>query len=276
MKDYFKNSYKSETHNLPLSVKNVGSQKCTPSYHWGPGVRDHFLLHYVISGCGIYTVEGRAYPVSAGQAFLARPGELISYEADKDEPWEYYWIGFAGSEAKILLERSGFERGAPVISIDFGKEFCENITNIYDARGHSPDSRARMLGYTYLLLARLCESDRAKDDSDAVGIAEEFFRNNFSRQITITDAAEYSGVSRSWLYRGFMEKYACSPNEFLQRLRMDYAANLLLETELSIGEAAYSAGYIDPLYFTKVFAKRMGCSPSEYRKRNRRVLNDKG
>ena len=44
---YFKNSYKSDGAVLPLSVKNVGFQQCTPGYRWGAGVRDHYLIHYV-------------------------------------------------------------------------------------------------------------------------------------------------------------------------------------------------------------------------------------
>lgn len=55
---YFKNSYKSDGAVLPLSVKNVGFQQCTPGYRWGAGVRDHYLIHYVVSGRGTFTAAG--------------------------------------------------------------------------------------------------------------------------------------------------------------------------------------------------------------------------
>ena len=55
---YFKNSYKSDGAALPLSVKNVGFQQCTPGYRWGAGVRDHYLIHYVVSGRGTFTPGG--------------------------------------------------------------------------------------------------------------------------------------------------------------------------------------------------------------------------
>ena len=64
---YFKNSYKSDGAVLPLSVKNVGFQQCTPGYRWGAGVRDHYLIHYVVSGRGTFTAAGRAFPVRAGE-----------------------------------------------------------------------------------------------------------------------------------------------------------------------------------------------------------------
>ena len=85
---YFKNSYKSDGAVLPLSVKNVGFQQCTPGYRWGAGVRDHYLIHYVVSGRGTFTAAGRAFPVRAGEVFLVWPNVVVSYEADAESPCE--------------------------------------------------------------------------------------------------------------------------------------------------------------------------------------------
>ena len=90
MPQYFKHSYKSSAAGLPLVVKNVGFQQCTPGYHWGAGMRDHYLLHYVVSGKGTYTLNGSSYPVHAGQVFLVWPNTLVRYCADESDPWEYY------------------------------------------------------------------------------------------------------------------------------------------------------------------------------------------
>ena len=98
MADEFKSSNKvKERSVVSLSVYNVGNQKCTPGYEWGPGIRDHYLIHYVSSGKGTYTVHGITYELEAGDAFLVRPNTEISYRADNKEPWTYYWVGFAGT-----------------------------------------------------------------------------------------------------------------------------------------------------------------------------------
>ena len=53
MEQDFKYSFKVPEHvELSLTVYNVGFQKCAPEYGWGPGVRDHYLLHYIVSGRG--------------------------------------------------------------------------------------------------------------------------------------------------------------------------------------------------------------------------------
>ena len=217
MAEYFKNSYKAEQAPLPLSVKNVGFQQCTPGYRWGAGMRDHYLLHYVVSGRGTYTVEGRSFPVEAGQVFLAWPNTVLSYTADHDDPWEYYWLGFAGPDAAVLLSHTGLKRSAPVLSIGFGKTFQQYVTAIYDARGSDLRSRTQMLGYAYLLLGRLIEAEaRPQESANPAARAAEFIENNYADQITIDDIAARAGVSRSWLYRCFMERFACSPAAYLR------------------------------------------------------------
>ena len=74
MEQDFKYSFKvPERAELSLTVYNVGFQKCAPEYGWGPGVRDHYLLHYIVSGHGSYEAEGRTFVLGPGDAFLARP-----------------------------------------------------------------------------------------------------------------------------------------------------------------------------------------------------------
>ena len=266
MPQYFKHSYKSSAAGLPLVVKNVGFQQCTPGYHWGAGMRDHYLLHYVVSGCGTYTLGGQSYPVHAGQVFLAWPNTLIRYCADEHDPWEYYWLGVTGPDAAALIAQSGIRPDAPVRTVGFGRSLQHYITAIYDARGQSAWSRTQMLGYAYLLLGKLIEGhEKIASPSDMVERAAEFISNNYTAQITIDDVAAYAGVSRSWLYRGFQRRFGVSPLAYLEDIRLQYAMQLLTRTALQIREIAYSVGYVDALYFSKVFSRRTGLSPTAYR-----------
>ena len=209
---YFKNSYKSDGAALPLSVKNVGFQQCTPGYRWGAGVRDHYLIHYVVSGRGTFTAAGRAFPVRAGEVFLVWPNVVVSYEADAESPWEYYWLGFSGPDAAALLARTDLRPDAPVLHIDFGRTFQRYITAIYEARGQSAWSRTQMLGYAYLLLGKLIEGREGPEDrGDVIDRAAAYIENNYAEPITVDDIAAFAGVSRSWLYRGFMQRFGRSP-----------------------------------------------------------------
>lgn len=271
MPQYFKHSYKSSAAGLPLVVKNVGFQQCTPGYHWGAGMRDHYLLHYVVSGGGTYTLGGRSYAVRAGQIFLAWPNTLIRYSADERDPWEYYWLGFTGPDAAALIAQSGLRPDAPVRTIGFGRSLQRYITAIYDARGQSAWSRTQMLGYAYLVLGKLVEGrEESASPADTVDKAAEYISNNYTDQITVDDIAASAGVSRSWLYRGFQRRFGKSPLAYLEDLRLHYAKQLLTGTELRVSEIACSVGYLDALYFSKVFSRRMGLSPTAYRAAHRK------
>ena len=85
MPDTFKNSYKTtEKSMVSLSVYNVGFQRCEPLYQWGPGIRDHYLIHHVVAGKGYYTVGGQTFTLSAGDTFLVYPLTEITYHADQN------------------------------------------------------------------------------------------------------------------------------------------------------------------------------------------------
>lgn len=71
MNDKYKNSYKATDKELvSLSVYNVGYQRCDANYQWGPGIRDHYLIHYIISGKGTYKIGGSIHTLKEGDAFL--------------------------------------------------------------------------------------------------------------------------------------------------------------------------------------------------------------
>lgn len=96
----------------------------------------------------------------------------------------------------------------------------------------------------------------------------QFIDYNYSRSIDVDDIAANVGISRSHLYRLFMKHISVPPNEYLTRYRIQKASLLLESSNLSVGEAAYSTGFSDQLYFSRVFKKYKGLSPSQYSKRS--------
>ena len=73
------------------------------------------------------------------------------------------------------------------------------------------------------------------------------------------------GVSRSYLHRAFRAAFGCAPGAYLTDYRLDRASQLLRHSTLSVGAVAASVGFSDPFYFSRLFRRRMGLSPSDYR-----------
>lgn len=253
-----------------LSVYNTGLQRCDGGYTWGPGVRDHYLIHYVMSGQGSYTVAGRTYFLSEGDMFLAGPHQLITYRADDERPWSYCWVGFGGLDAETLLKQTDFSEREPVMHVADGDAPRQLLLDIYESRGAKPHELARMTGRLYAFLAWLMETaqgeKRRKRQAglEHVQRACEFIVNNYANPITVQDIARSVGVCRSLLNRAFAQHMDVSPVQYLTKYRMTQACILLKKTQMPIKSVAYSVGYEDPLYFSRRFREMEGVSPKEY------------
>lgn len=267
----YKNSYKvTEKELVSLSVYNVGFQKCDALYQWGPGIRDHYLIHYVISGEGNYTVMGKTFHLHSGDTFLVYPNTEVTYFADKENPWEYCWVGFTGSDASNILNATDFTREHPVIfKTSMGEEIKQQFLQIYEARGNEFKHAVEMTGHLYTALALFMHSATQEPAHTSVnqyvqkGI--EFISANYSYPIRIEDIASYVGLSRSHLFRSFTQVLGQSPKEYLTDFRMKQACYLLEHSELSVAAIAISVGFENNLYFSKAFHKQKGVSPKEYR-----------
>ena len=147
MPDVYKQSFKQNyTNNIELSIFNCGLERCAPGQTWGPGIRDHYLIHLVVSGKGIFEVGGRTWEVSEGDLFFARPSQLIRYTADEQQPWEYSWVGFNGACAHKLAAQLPFTDDAPVHHTSDPDGMRAALTNIYSSRGLQPQDEAAMVG----------------------------------------------------------------------------------------------------------------------------------
>ena len=156
-----KQSYKqSYTDNVELSIFNCGHEYCQPGHTWGPGVRDHYLIHLVVAGRGVYQVNGSSYTLQEGDLFLAKPNQLITYAADETDPWEYYWVGFNGACANKLVQQTPFSDTQPVHRCKDPQAVREALYNIYLSRGPEPQCEALMTGYLYIFMAHLMQAAR--------------------------------------------------------------------------------------------------------------------
>ena len=269
----YKNSYRvSDKKLVSLSVYNVGYQKCNPLYQWGPGIRDHYLIHYIISGKGYYTAKGVTHHLCEGDSFLVYPNSEVSYYADEKTPWEYAWVGFTGSDAAMILQATDFSKSSPIIHhTPNGASIQNAILEIYDTRGNEYTHAVEMTGGLYKLLSIYMKNSTQDTDSDTahsyVQKAIEFITSNYSYPITVEDIASYVGLSRSHLFRSFESVLGQSPKEYLTDFRIKQACYLLEHTNLSITAIANSLGFDNSLYFSKIFHKEKGMSPKNWRKK---------
>ena len=185
MKREIKRSFKAQTPGgLWLVVYNAGFQKCGSLHSWGPGVRDHYLLHHIVSGKGIFRRDGETFLLAAGESFLISPGEQVFYAADRDDPWEYYWAGFAGEGAAQLLAHSEFSGGCPVLRHPV-PGLRQGLLEVYKARGGDFASSVRMSGCLQAALGLLIDGGDAAPDEDYAQRGARYLEYNYAQPVTI-------------------------------------------------------------------------------------------
>ena len=274
MAESYKYSYKMGEELLSsLSVYNVGYQKCEPHYQWGPGVRDHYCIHHILSGGGRYTMGEVSVHLEEGDTFLLFPGTQLQYQADEEEPWEYCWAGFMGADAASIIRSTRFSRETPYIrkgSVP-EEEIRRGLREIYERKGNTYESAVAMTGKLYSLLAVFMHYAGKPEPEKASHVtyvekAVKYIETNYSYPVSVEDIASYVGISRSHLFRSFQNYMRKSPKDYLTGYRIRQACSLLRETDLSVSAIAYSVGFENNLYFSKAFRKQKGVSPSEYRR----------
>lgn len=226
---------------------------------FGPFKRDHYLIHCVLKGSGYFETGNVRYHVHAGEAFLIRPYEVSFYVSDKNDPWSYAWVGFSGSGAEDMLEMMG---SGPILQVADLAEAERCVERLIELRRLEANPFARLSELYRFFSCFVLSPGNAKILSPAA-VAQLFFQQNHTCTITVEQAADYAGVSRSHLFRLFRQTCGISPQEYLCRLRLQHAAQLL-QSGSPVAQAAYSAGFTDLPNFSRRFKKSYGVAPSKY------------
>ncbi len=240
-----------------LNPVQFGLEDCAPGHSFGPAVRTHWLLHYVVSGFGSFTREGATYRLGPGEIFVIPPFLETYYEADRETPWRYIWVGFTNGET--IPEPLSH----PVVRLPEAGVLFEEMRRC----GQLENGRSAFLsGCLWSLWALLLEQGAPK--ADYVEKAVNCMRSEYMTHITVQQLATRLSLDRSYFSALFRRQLGLSPKQYLCRLRMEKAAALMVHGERP-STAALSVGYDDLSQFSKMFKRHFGCSPRGYLKKTR-------
>lgn len=251
-----------------LALQFCGWENCSSGHAFGPAVRTHYLFHFVISGKGAFEKNGKRWQLSAGQGFLIYPGESTRYQADTAEPWEYCWIGFAGSEVEEILTDCALSRDNPIYTDRSGGFLGRELMRLVETFAQPDSNKYANLGRLYRCFSHMVQKQNAKQPTaqEYISLALDFIHSNFGYEIGVAEIARAVGIDRSYLYRIFRQELNRSPKECLTQFRLQTAAEMLTKTELSVTEISLSCGFKEVSLFDKQFKAAYGCSPLKYRR----------
>ncbi|ELC8424674.1 AraC family transcriptional regulator [Clostridium perfringens] len=259
--------------NFEMNVDECGIEQGIPGLGYKYEVLKNAVIHYVTKGYGTFKFNGKVYNLKQGDIFILLKGMKVEYVASIDDPWEYYWIGFSGSNANEYLNRTSITNSY-VANCEKNSKIPQIILNMCEiSKTYNPSSSddILLLKELYSLLYTLIEEFpkpfdyKDKELHTYIQDALNFINSNYMNSITVQEIADYVNLSRSYLYKMFIKNLGISPQRYLINLRMYKATLLLKGTKLPIGEVASRVGYSDSLLFSKTFSKHFSMSPLNYR-----------
>ena len=271
-----------EIRDRPLAVNSCGTNTQPEGYAAGdictvrrPAGRKDFQLILIETGSIRFFHGNTITEARAGSAFLYLPGTPQEYAWDVGRPLLSHWVHYSGSTASDITRRCGLDFGLFQTGCD--KTLIRLFERIsLEKQSSSPLGEELCSAMLWELLA-FCgrrktqgwneNTDRARllISSAAEKIAREWARNE--------PVETYAALCGFDIYRfthEFSALYGVSPLQYRISIRLRHASEYLKGTALSVRDIAELCGYDDPLYFSRIFAKRFGISPREFRKENRK------
>lgn len=249
--------------------------------------RDFNELVIVMEGSAVHVVNNEEYSIKKGDVFVVGNDTVHGYTA----PENFHICNImyrhkemfsalpdiasnAGFQALFVLEpritkdqsfqsrlkiRPENYQAVKVLLDDMIKEYEGN----FECRKTLLISRFTQLA---VMLSRFYSFDSSEKEHDIINIAKtiSYIENHYREPISIAKLAELSGYSERHFTRIFRNAYKCSPMEYIINLRISRACAFLQSSRLTVSEAAEKCGFDDVNYFSRLFKKKIGVSPSKY------------
>lgn len=249
-----------------LVLLNVGHIPGRIHYRKNARFKDWAIV-YIAEGSGTYRLHGgQDQPVRKGTLFLLYPNSVFHYGPGENEYWDEYYFTIEGSRIRDWLEACWLEQGKVKQTTGDPIANISRIRMLMETGVPSNADRAALL-LESLLFELLAESHTVPPAVEREEISRVIgdLANYLYEPFDALKLCEKNKISMPTLRR-IVSKYTGYPlNEYIHRLKMAEAKNILLNTGLSIKEVAPSLGYADEFYFSRVFKKFVGVSPNQYR-----------
>lgn len=255
----------------PLKINTIGFSSDTEVTKFGPGQRNLYIIHYVLTGKGYFN----GIPVNEGQGFLIYPEQDEEYYSDPSNPWEFLWIISSDNAMKEIFNRYYTNNEAYIFDFYSVTEVRKIANEVVTKNGDILGSLKMLEMYLHILNSHTytkLPTQRKTNCEIYLEFCADFIETNIHKKITVEELSDLVGVSQPYLYKIFKNKFNMSIKEYITYYKINRAKKLLVETNMLITEIANSVGYSDVLAFSKAFSSKEKVSPQKYRLLTRKTL----
>lgn len=271
-----------------LHLQEVGSLTAIKPHTSKREKLQSYLCFMVEDGEGELVYEGKKYELKTGDVVFIDCRKVYSHSTGLNpntELWSLRWCHFYGPSMPAIYAKYCERGGLPVIrgtdvarGDDMGRgadvsQYSTIISDIYTLASSSDYIRdMRINGKLNDLLTLLMESSWHRGNSSNapkkmdISSVKSFLDEHYKEKLSLESVASHFFIDKHYLARLFKEHYGVTLVTYLQQVRITHAKRMLRFTDKSIEEIGLECGIGELNYFSRVFKKLEGVSPSEFRR----------
>jgi AraC-like DNA-binding protein len=237
---------------------------------------DYAMLIYCIGGKGWYRIHGQTYPIEENQYIIIPPDTPYSFGADESEPWTIYWLHFRGKNCRNFLPAYLGPRSILVDDYSRIQERIQLFEEIYNSfsMGYIKEYMIYSSMCLHLFLAsflwiepyRNIHIPNRKEYPFSAKVIH-YMQEQVAHNLSLNQLAAYFKYSPSHFSMRFQKEIGISPIHYFIQLKMQKACQYIVLTNMKLNEISIKLGFDEPAYFSRIFTKIIGISPSAYRKK---------
>ena len=254
----------------PFAVVCGGREDCAADFVIDRPTFPYLSIEFVSSGRGTLWLDGREYPLALGSVYTYGPNVAHKIVADQVDPFSKYFVDFVGNDAEQLMEQHGLRLGTvqQVTSpLEVQRNLDDLITHGLRNRGAASQLCDALMQYILILIAS-CASHDTVSLSPAYTTyvrCRDQIEKHYLRLHSLDELARETFVDKAYLCRLFQRFDSQTPHQYLMRLKMNRAAELLEDSEMLVKQVSVAVGFDDAFHFSRVFKNVLGISPKAFR-----------
>ncbi|MEI7025518.1 helix-turn-helix domain-containing protein [Paenibacillus sp. y28] len=256
--------------------------KCAADWVLSPQSLPANTILYIHKGRGRLEISGEAYLASPGQVYILTKGQKLEAVTDNTHLLDCYMLEFKVMEPHKTNDNWSFYREAsrsfpiqgkiPVTDQARVTRLVEQLHQLAGSAGGQESFQQKHLFYELLYMLAVEHQNQAHHPLQGIERTLAYMKENYMSPISLETLAKIAGFSPSYYSRLFKKTKGIGSAEYMTRLRINRAKELLILSGLSIQDVARSVGYNEESYFSRIFKKETGYSPASYSKKYRQKV----
>jgi len=229
-----------------------------------PFLRPCYYMYLIVKGSGTLKVMNKTYPLEVGTIFVTAP--YLSHEIEGSDIFTYLYISFDGECVPQLLksyqiqDRLHIANGYACV-IEF---WMDSIRRFSTQNANALTESVLMYTLSHIV------SNQANIQStspDKFQIIIDFLQNHLqNKDLSLKNVADLFFYNEKYFSALFKQNMGINFSQYLNEIRIQHAVDLIRKNDISVAEVAFTCGFSDSMYFSKVFKRIIGKTPSEYKK----------